>query len=270
MRLSELSEEVSAYTVRMLLTSETAREDIIGIVFIDENGNVEFYDVERSNSLISFDFSHFSSFYIVSEKSINLLPLIIFLLVLLTLEFLALALVLFVRFTRKRKEGNMFTQVFSFSLSPSLVTGALAVQPKGGVGIAIFLSVAVIALGCGIAMLAKVELKNLRRSAQGHIYRHAKQSEPAEEAILLEQKQEVPVLCAVGEQQLIEGIELEEQSYSGAEDTEKIRLMPRQFPCQQQGMGKYLLLQHHTCRAMAAPWQILPKPEMDVMAARSS
>ncbi len=216
LRLSDSADSVSAYTVRMLIPADMAEENILGIVFVDENNNVEFYNVDKSNSLISFDLSHFSKFYIVSENTTNLLPLIIFLTVILILELFILALILLWRFRRKRKEENMFPLLSAFAPSPFLGTSALAVQPQNGVGIAVFLSVAVIALGCGIAMLTKLELKAMRQSPPRQ--RPERPAEkpvlPKEKKHLLKEKQEIPVLCAVGADGENATIDVEEEIYA--------------------------------------------------------
>ena len=53
-------------------------------------------------------------------------------------------------------------------------------------------------------------------------------------------------------------------------DPELAAMMDREFSRQKDSLGKGKLCQHHTFRTQEAPSQILPKPEMEVMAARSS
>ena len=49
---------------------------------------------------------------------------------------------------------------YSFSIAP-ILTFALRVTPKGGVGLTLLLTVAALALGCGIALLSRAELTHL-------------------------------------------------------------------------------------------------------------
>ncbi len=164
--LSLLADNASTYSIKMLLPEELSNENIMGIVFIDENKNVEFYNCISQNSLISFELSHFSNYYIVSENTINLIPLIIFLIILLSLELIALATIVALRFYRKRKEdeSTMFPLLSAFApnlISP-FVPSALRVKPDNGVGLTLLLAGAVIAIGCALAFFAKLELKDMR------------------------------------------------------------------------------------------------------------
>ena len=218
MSLSESAESVGTYSVRMLLPADISNKNVLGIVFVDENNAVEFYNVEKLNSLISFDLSHFSTFYIVSENTTNLFPLIVFLSIILIFELLVLALILLARYTRKRKDGNMLNLLSAFTPFQLLAPSSLSVQPQNGVGIVILLSVAVIALGCGIAFLTRSELNSLKQRSCTVSRPSAPRNETPrllkEKPKLLKEKQEIPVLCAVGASSLDEQLALEEELYS--------------------------------------------------------
>ncbi len=198
--LSKSSESVNSYSVQMLLPSKTEQENILGIVFIDENNNVEFYNIESANSLISFNLSHFSKYYIVCENTTNLRPLITFLLIILFFELLTLAMIGAFHFYRKRKENTTMPALSVLFINPFLATAILRVEPHNGVGIAIFLCAAVIALGCGIAFFAKLELNSLkapREQSRGIKKSNSPKQISQKEAVLLREKQKVPALCSV-------------------------------------------------------------------------
>ena len=197
--LSSIAETSGYYNVKLLLPDTLTNERIIGIAFVDKDNNVEFYHVEQDGALLSFDLSHFSHYYIVTEGTTNLSGLIAFLTVLLAIEILTLCAVLTLHVYRKRKERNMFSSVFA--IAPIFPIGALRVIPNNGAGICVMLTVAVVALGCGIAFLTKIELESLkllREKSKGKnvelstdIERSTKSKE--EKNAVLEQK--IPVLC---------------------------------------------------------------------------
>ncbi len=231
--LSECAEDVNAYTVTMLLPSEIRNSSIIGIVFVDENNNVEFYNANITNSLLSFDFSHFSSYYIVSENTINLTPLIIFLTVLLIFELLALALVALLYYQRKRKENDMFPllPLFAPNVFSTLAPSLLKIEPANGVGLTVLLTVAVAALGCALAFFAKAELGERKKEAvrPRYLRRSTESVSELKEQAKLPQKQKVAVLSGGGSGRLLKeaeasfvDIEIEEEFYSDDTDNECI------------------------------------------------
>ena len=216
MELSNISDGVSSYTVKLLLPSHLSAESILGVVFVDENGSVEFYRCNAEGTSISFELSHFSNYYIVSEGTTNLIPLIIFLSIVLFFELVVLIFVAIIHLRRRRKEIDMFPLLNAFGFNPFLTTSLLKVQPQNGVGIAIFLSVAAIALGCGVAMFAKLELNATKKSAKK---KEAYQKNDAPVALLkekryaLKEKQEIPVLCAVGATEELETLPSADEFY---------------------------------------------------------
>ncbi len=157
--LSEALDTNGRYTVTLLLPPAFSEENVLGVVFFDEYGGVEFYDIKSSGGRISFETKHFSSYYIVTEGTVNIMPLIIFLCVMLVLEFAVLALLLIIRYNRRKGEREMLPLLSGFL--PTV--GALKIQPQNGVGLVVLLSVAVLAVGCAIAVLVRVELKERER-----------------------------------------------------------------------------------------------------------
>ena len=155
-------------TLQMLLPSSVKDENVIGVAFVGEDDCVEFYSIEQRSQLISMPLEHFSSYYIVVENTINLLPVIVLLTVIIILEFLVFAFLIFIRANRKRKENsNMLPMLSAYLVTPFPVISASRVRPSGAVGATILLSVAALALGCGIALLVRAELReSAERKAQ--------------------------------------------------------------------------------------------------------
>ena len=204
--LSESADNVKNYTLQMLLPQSLKNENVLAIAFVDKNGNVELYSIEQKDMLVSLDVSHFSKYYILCEETVDLTPLLIFLIILLVFEIIVFCFVLFLRYNRRRKEKNMLPESFFYSLNPFLAYSALKIKPDNAVELAILLSVAALALGCGIAFLAKTELSFLKKlkSQTGDV------NSPSEENSLtneepsllnsishepLPEAKEVPVLC---------------------------------------------------------------------------
>lgn len=147
-------------TLQMLLPAELASENLLGVAFICEDGSVEFYSAERKDMLISLSMTHFSSYYLIMESTVNLLPLIIILSVLIIFELLVFGLLVFIRYNRKRKEADaMFPILPTYLFLPFSAAIPSKVKPSGAVGAVVLLSVAALALGCGIAILLRAELK---------------------------------------------------------------------------------------------------------------
>ena len=199
--LSSAAGDSGEYTVRMLLPDDVASQNLLGIVFIDSNNNVEFYNIQKEDTLISFNLSHFSKYYIVSENITDLTPLITFLTVTLSFEFLVLLFAIALHIKRKRKERNMPPLLRSLVFCPTLPIYALRVQPQHGVGLCVLLGVCTIALGCGIAFLARLEIKALKLERLKKVSNFVDTSTDVERATSINEpkalpiKQEIPVLC---------------------------------------------------------------------------
>ncbi len=93
--------------ITLQLASDLIGENIWGVVFVREDGCVEFYHCEVEEGLISFDISHFSDYYIVSEKPTSLWFLIILLSVILALEAIAIGVLLLRRWRKRRTQNVM-------------------------------------------------------------------------------------------------------------------------------------------------------------------
>ncbi len=201
--LSNLTSQNGKYTIKMLIPDSLAKENILGIVFVGENNIVEFYNCKTDNSFLSFDLTHFSKYYIVTENTTNLYPLIIFLIIVLIFELFLFVFVLLLRMNRKRKEqeDGMYSLLSGFNIIGMPI--ALKVQPQRGVTVAIILSAAIIALGCGIAFLAKIELDALKKSKRLKSESKEKIADFPEK--LLSEKESVACLCTAKTEFLKEG-----------------------------------------------------------------
>ena len=175
-------------TLQMLLPSTLKEENLLGVAFVGEDNSVEFYSIERRDMLVSLQLEHFSSYYIVVENTIDLLPVIIILTILIILEFLIFGLLVFIRSNRRRKEnGSMLPILPACFISPLPIASAARIRPSGAVGATILLSVAALALGCGIALLVRAELHSARSKKSRQKER---QRQPVSEA-------ETPLLSSV-------------------------------------------------------------------------
>lgn len=159
--LSSVAEGASGYTLQILIPNEIIEENILGLAFV--NGDtVEFYPVNRADSLISAKLEHFSKYYIVVESTLNVQPLLIALIILLIIEFLVLIGIIYLRYKRKDEEVKQ-----AQSDLPELPMSALIpfspaltrVLPENGVSLAVLLSIAAIALASTIALLIHKERK---------------------------------------------------------------------------------------------------------------
>ncbi len=141
------------YAVSLLLPKHLREETLIGIVFLREDGSVEFYDIAREGDLLRFETSHFSDFYLICESSANLLPWIIALSILIVCEIIALIL-LYRR--RNGTELDMDSPLSAFALSPLLLK---IYRPAGGVGLLWLLGGISLSLAAWIAWLVASELR---------------------------------------------------------------------------------------------------------------
>jgi len=204
--LSNLSSDTKKYSVKLLFPKQTDVTNVIGLAFITESGNVEFYNIEKSDDLILFDLSHFSEYFIVSEKTTNLTPIITFLAIILSLELISLIAIFALHLYRKRKEKNMFPLISAYSINPLAFTFAIRVIPKNGTGLAVLLSVAVLALGCGIAILTKLELNAWKQRQHRTDKKTIYYAEPESKTPDVIEESKVPVLCASGAHEMIEEV----------------------------------------------------------------
>ncbi len=160
------------YTLSLLLPKGTDMNEVIGVVFVRDDGSVEFIEVKEGECKVDFVTDHFSRFYVVSRGQVNLLPWIICLSILLLCELVIIAILL-LRRRRRRNEAVLYSVAV-----PLLLT--VKYTPVGGKAIVIVLGTAVAALAVVIGYLCYLEVKEARKK------------KPA-----VEEKKEEPVPVAV-------------------------------------------------------------------------
>ena len=140
--------EGNVYSVSVLLSDEVKMADVIGVVYLCEDGSVEFYEITSEASLIRFTTTHFSNYYVVTDHVVNLLPVILILAALILCE---IGVLIFL-YWRRSKEGKESRREVLASVSPALFL-LTKYTPKGGFWIIGAMSLAVLGLGGWIAYL---------------------------------------------------------------------------------------------------------------------
>ena len=141
------------YRVSILLPDSTEMSDVLGVVFIREDGGVEFYEITPDSSVIEFETTHFSKYYVVSRGEINLIPLIVCLSIIILCELCVLA-ILIIR--RRKREATALCGIAPIAL-------AVKYRPAGGNVIAIILGATVVVLGAAIGYLIYLEIKEAKK-----------------------------------------------------------------------------------------------------------
>jgi len=141
------------YSISLLLPDPIDMNGILGIVYVRSGGGIEYFECNIDQRTISFDIPHFSNFYIVTERTVDLLPLIVILSIILSLEIAIIALLML-----RRKKANSETVLASFF--PMIPIFALAkITPSGAMPTVAILGILVICAGGVIAWLVSEELK---------------------------------------------------------------------------------------------------------------
>lgn len=184
------SSSAPSYRISILLPAEYDVQTILGIIFIREDGCVEFYPCSAEESIISFDISHFSDFYIVSEKAINLKSFIIILSLLLFCEIAAILFIL----TKRRARDMRQAMPALLPLSPFALVRRIT--PQGGLPAVIILGLCILAATSVLVWLLLVEHER-RKDAPNRQALLVSKSE-TEHAISAPQKEELlPIAKAV-------------------------------------------------------------------------
>ncbi len=175
----------NSYTVSVLLPHEVDKSNIIGVVYLCEDGSVEYYDITCEEDLIRFTTSHFSNYYVVSERIINLIPVIVILGIIACCE---IAAIILLNLRKSRKESEKKEQqefLASFAIPAFVLT---KYRPIGAIPAIILLGAAVLGLGGWIVYLIISE-RRAEEDPEEEIY-------PEEEDELLDEPIPVPVGAA--------------------------------------------------------------------------
>ena len=150
-----------AYRVSLLIPDAVDLSEVIGVVFVGNDGRVEFHPITRGKSVIEFDTTLFSKYYIVSAGSVDLTPWLICLSIIVLCQ-LALAAILIVRKQKRKPKPEAPTDI---PLAAFVSPAALAVRykPVGAeMAVSVLFGVAV-ALSGRIAYLLIDELRYARK-----------------------------------------------------------------------------------------------------------
>ena len=165
LNLSKANENESDYIVKMLLPQNLLAENILGIAIVHPDDSVEFLSVEQTNSILSVNFDTLSRCYVIIEGTLNVKPLLMFLIFLLIAEFIILMAIIYLR--TKRKKGDNNNSMSNFPVA-GFVPSSIAltkIYPQNGILLSVFLSIAAIALGAAIILLIKKEKHNQNEEA---------------------------------------------------------------------------------------------------------
>ncbi|MBQ8331741.1 MAG: uL15 family ribosomal protein [Clostridia bacterium] len=146
---TSLLSSADRYTVSVLLPDGIRMSDVIGVVYLCEDGSVEFYEITSEDTLIRFVTTHFSEYYVVSENTVNLISWIVVLSILALCEIIVIVL-LYLRKSRRNQEHALDTPLYSLALPIFTLT---RYTPENGVLIVTLLGIAVVLLGAWIAVL---------------------------------------------------------------------------------------------------------------------
>ncbi len=179
--LSDISPEASRYALKLLLPSQMLSENVIGLAAVSSDGNVEFYPIERIDALLSADITRLASLCIVAEGTVNVSPLLIFLIFLIAAEFIILSSILYIRMKKKNRGEEIMQKLPMAAVFPA-GSAMTRVLPENGLILAVFLSIAALALGLTIVLLVKNEAKEKKAKEQELI------SAPKKKELLAEKK----------------------------------------------------------------------------------
>jgi len=127
-----------SYLISILLPEGYDADGILGIVFMIDDNNAEFYNATVVGNVLSFEVSHLSEFYIVSKKTIDISPLILTLAIILLCEIVAILLILS---RRKSKASQNHTAAFLPMLP---FAASVRITPQGGVLAVVVLAVCIL------------------------------------------------------------------------------------------------------------------------------
>lgn len=177
------------YDLSILFSESTDLSHVLGIIYICEDGSMEYYEITVRDFLVEFSTSHLSNYYIVSERIVNLMPWIIFLSVLLLCEVIILCLL----YLRRRRMSIANT---SFSIFMPICALRLVYRPAGGLTIVLVLGVAAVGLGAWIAALLWAE----RRAAKEQtVAKPALEAPVIATVAYLEDKPAAPILPIIAQ-----------------------------------------------------------------------
>lgn len=182
-----------AYRVTLLIPPTVDTSDILGAVFIGEDGRVEYYPLTVAQGMAEFETGHFSKYYIVRRGETDLTPWIVCLSIVVICELILVAVLLLYRQKRKREETLFLFAPFA------LAQGYRPVGAPVALGI---LAAAAVALGGIIAYLLALEIRDARKRRERSLPVRSVADEPVEgeERLALVEARPTEVLEEYGEE----------------------------------------------------------------------
>ena len=148
------------YRVSFLLSDDIRAEDILGIVFLGEGDSMEFYNCEIDGQIVTFETSHFSEYYLLTDSPLNFTPLLLVLCILILVEALAVLCLVLLRIRRSRAaKANAFLSCFAaVPALPVVSYAARKMIPRTAPVLLLLLGGCAVLLGFLIAYLLRDEL----------------------------------------------------------------------------------------------------------------
>ena len=136
------------YRIKVLLPEQMRSMSGLQVVYVADDGSVQVYDTAIEDGMyLTFTTAHFSNFYILGDKVVDLWWLIILLAVILVIE-----LILIVWLLKQRRDADKKGEE-AYAFTPAAGLLAVHILPNGAVIACIVLGVLVAAAAVAIAVL---------------------------------------------------------------------------------------------------------------------
>ena len=183
-------ERGASYTVSVLLPDGTEGSGIVGVVFLTDDGRLEFYPVKVEDGVLEFTTTHFSSYYVVGRGNTDLVPVMICVGIILLSELCALCILLY---RKRRREEDEEASGALYGMLPHFALAA-GYKPEGGVFALVVMSALSLALAGWIGYLLYLEANaNVRRKKTRRLPR--KKADTVSDASGIENTREPEPAC---------------------------------------------------------------------------
>ncbi len=152
---TSLSDKI--YKVTILLPSTLDTSDILGVVFVRNDGSVEFFEASAGSSVLEFETTHFSKYYVIEKGTVDLLPVIICLILIILCEIAIIVLLLI----RRKKPAPAENENLSAFIAPFALS--VNYRPAGGRAIVALLGTIAISLAAYLAYLVYLEMRDNKK-----------------------------------------------------------------------------------------------------------
>ena len=163
LRVSADDRALGDYTLSLLMPRGFDHREIVGVIRFTEDGGAVFYEVTSREDLISFAAEGASEFYLLGQRTVNLLPVILLLALLVAAEIgvlVTLYLLRYLRNKRNRDQAHPHGSVTAIHALPLIVLTLY--RPTAGILLTVALGGAAVGLAVWLTLLLRAE----KRSAQ--------------------------------------------------------------------------------------------------------